>query len=141
MYIDKLDDIAKRYDSTNHSTIRMKPFNVKSSGYISSTKEINDQDPKVNLIILLEYQSIKTFLQKSMLQICLEKILSLKKLKTLCRGHMLLVILKVKKLLERFTKKNCKKQIKKSLESKKVIQKNVINYTLNGKAAIVLLTI
>ena len=34
-------------------------------------------------------------------------------------GHMSLVILRRKKLLERFTKKNCKKQIKKSLELKK----------------------
>ena len=31
---------------------------------------------------------------------------------------MLSVILKMKKLLERFAKKNCKKQIKKSLELK-----------------------
>ena len=34
-------------------------------------------------------------------------------------GHLLLVILKAKKLLEGFTKENCKKQIKKSLELKK----------------------
>ena len=33
-------------------------------------------------------------------------------------GHMLLVILTEKKSLERFTKRNCKKQIKKSLELK-----------------------
>ena len=36
-------------------------------------------------------------------------------------GHMLLVILKAKKLVKRFTKKNWKKQIKKSLEFEKVI--------------------
>ena len=42
-----------------------------------------------------------------------------KKLKILYHGHMLLVILTVKKLLERFMKKNCKKQIKKSLKLKK----------------------
>ena len=36
---------------------------------------------------------------------------------------MLLVILTVKKFLERFTKNNCKKQIKKSLELKKLIQR------------------
>ena len=47
------------------------------------------------------------------------KFLLLKKLKILFRGHMLSVILKTKKLLERFMKKNCKKQIKKSLEVKK----------------------
>ena len=33
-----------------------------------------------------------------------------------CRGHMLLVIFKAKKFLERFTKKNWKNQIKDSLE-------------------------
>ena len=39
----------------------------------------------------------------------------------MCRGHMLLVMLVIteKKLSEHFTKKNCKKQIKKSLELKK----------------------
>ena len=36
---------------------------------------------------------------------------------------MLLVILKVKKLLERFTKKNCKNQIKKEFRVKKVIKR------------------
>ena len=36
---------------------------------------------------------------------------------------MLLVILTVMKLLERFTKKNCKKQIKRSLELKNVIKR------------------
>ena len=36
---------------------------------------------------------------------------------------MLLVILMVKKLLERFTKKNCKKQIKKNLRVEKVTKR------------------
>ena len=73
----------------------------------------------LKLLILLEYQNIKTFLQKAMFQIGLKKFLRLKKLKTLCRGHVLLVILMENKFLKLFTKKNCKKQIKKSLELKK----------------------
>ena len=36
----------------------------------------------------------------------------IKKLKTLCSGYILLVILTEKKWLEHFTKKNCKKVIK-----------------------------
>ena len=47
----------------------------------------------------------------------------LKKLKTLCRGHLLLVVLKVKKLLERFTKMNCKKINQKVIRVEKVIKK------------------
>ena len=68
----------------------------------------------LKLVILFEYQNRKTFLQKAMSQT------GLKKFKILCRGHMLLVILKENKLLEHFTKKNCKKknQIKKRLELK-----------------------
>ena len=49
--------------------------------------------------------------------------LGLKNLKILCHGHMLLLTLTLKKLLESFTKKCCKKQIKKSLELKKVIKR------------------
>ena len=58
----------------------------------------------------------------------------IKKIKTLYHGHMLLLILRVKNLLQRFPKKNCKKEFKKSLE-------NVMNYVLNGKHVIVLLIV
>ena len=69
----------------------------------------------LQLVILLGYQNIKTFLQKAMLQIGLKKFFLLQKLKILFPGHILIVILKAKKLLKRFTKKNRKKQTKKSL--------------------------
>ena len=70
----------------------------------------------LKLMIQLEYQNIKRFLQKAIFQIDLKKILLLQKLKILFHGHMLLVILKVKQLLERFTNKNYKKQGKKNSE-------------------------
>ena len=73
----------------------------------------------LKLVTMLEHQNMKMFLQKVTLQIGLKKFLRLKNLRTLFRVHMLLVILKEKKLLKRFTKKNCQKQIKKSLELKK----------------------
>ena len=73
----------------------------------------------LKLEILLEYKNIKTFLQNAMFQNGLKKFLLLKKLKIMFRGHILLAILTKKKLAERFTKKNLKKQIKKNLELKK----------------------
>ena len=54
-----------------------------------------------------------------------EEVFVITKVKNTFRGHMLLAILKAKKLLKRFTRKNCKKikqinkKIKKSLELKK----------------------
>ena len=53
---------------------------------------------------------------------------------------MLLVILKVKRFLERFNKHNCNKQIKR-FEFGKVIKRKVRNYMLTGKATTVLLTV
>ena len=67
----------------------------------------------LKLVKLLEHQNIKTFLQKITLQIGLKKFLWLKKLKILCHGHMLLIILMVKKLLEHFYKKELQKPNKK----------------------------
>ena len=53
----------------------MKPVNVKSNTYMNTFKEINNKDPKFKIGVLLEYQSIKTFLEEAMCQIGLKKFL------------------------------------------------------------------
>ena len=49
VYIDKLDDIVNKYNNTYHSTIKIKPVNVKSNTYTNSSKEINDKNPKFKI--------------------------------------------------------------------------------------------
>ena len=132
VYIDKLDDIVNKYNNTYHSTIKMKPVDVKSNTYIDSSKEINDKDPKFKIGDIVRISKYKNILQKAMFQIGLKKFLLLQKLKILFGGHMLLVILKANKFLEPFTKKNCKKQIKEKREK-------AINFMLNGKDTIICL--
>ena len=46
VHIDKLDDIMNNYNNAYHSTIKMKPADVKSNTCIQSSKEINDRDLK-----------------------------------------------------------------------------------------------
>ena len=81
--------------------------------------DFNEEGLNLKLVRMLEYQKMNKFLQKVTFQVSLKKLVQIKKLKALCRGHMLLVILTERKLMERFTKKNCKKQIKKCFELKK----------------------
>ena len=50
--------------------------------------------------------------------------------------EMLLAILTEKKLVELFTKKNCKKTNQKELRVEKVIKRNDDNYMLNWKGRI-----
>ena len=59
------------------------------------------------MVISLEYQNIKTFLQKAIFQTDLTKFLRLKKLITLVLGHILLVILKFR--VEKVIKKKSNK--------------------------------
>ena len=46
MYIDKLDDMVDEYNNTYHTTIKMKPVDIKDNTYFDFKKEVNDKDPK-----------------------------------------------------------------------------------------------
>ena len=121
MYTDKLDYIVNKHNNI-YRIIKMKPVDVKSNTYIKSGKEINNKDPKFKIgdtIRISKYQNIFT---KGYVPDWSKEVFVIKNVKNTmpwCHGHMLLVILTVKNLLKRFTKKNCKKQIKKNLELKK----------------------
>ena len=83
MYIDKLDDIMDEDNNTYHTTIKIKPIDVKDNAYINTSKEINNKDPKFK---------VGDHLRISKYLIGVKKYLLLKKLKILFRGLMLLMI-------------------------------------------------
>ena len=59
--IDKSNDVVYKYNSTCHSTIKMKPIDVKSNTYIDSSKEINGKNPKLKVgdnVKLSKYKSV-----------------------------------------------------------------------------------
>ena len=112
VFNDELDYIINKYNNTCHNTIKMKPVDIKLNTHIDSSKGVNNKDPKFKIGDIVRISKRKMFQNR------LKKLLCLKKLETLCLGHLLLVILKTKNLLEHFTKSNCKKRIKKSLELK-----------------------
>ena len=53
----------------------MKPVDAKSNTFIDSSKEIMIKIRNLNLVIMLEYQNIKMFVQKVTLEIGLKKLL------------------------------------------------------------------
>ena len=55
VYIDKLDDIVDEYNNTYHTTIKMKPIDVKDNTYINTSKEINN---KVDHVRISKYKNI-----------------------------------------------------------------------------------
>ena len=85
MYIDKLDDIVKKYNDTYHTSIKMKPFDVKDNTYIDFKKEVNDKNPKFKVGDL----NTKNFLLKGICEIGQKKYSLLRKLKILFHGHVI----------------------------------------------------
>ena len=102
VYIDKLDEIANKYNNTRHRTIKMgSEFKVGSHVRTSKYKNIFAKGYVINWS---------------------EEVV-IKKLKTLCLGHMLIVILMEKKFLQRVNKNNCKKTNPKDFRTEKVIKR------------------
>ena len=64
VYIDKLDDIVNKHNNPYHSTIKMKPVDVKSSIYIDFCIENNDKDLKFKVDDLVRIQKYKNILGK-----------------------------------------------------------------------------
>ena len=71
VYVDKLDDIVNKYNNTYHSTTKTNPVDVKPRAY--KVKKLIIKILNLKLVILLEYQNTKTFLQKAIFQIRLKK--------------------------------------------------------------------
>ena len=96
----------------------MKPVDIKESKCFDYIKEINDEDPKFKIGDIVRTSKCKNVFANGYVPNWSVEVFIIKKIKSSSR-HMSLVILKAKKSLERFTKKNCERQIKKSLELKK----------------------
>ena len=99
----------------------MKPIDVRSCTYIESDKKItkkilkltrNKEQLKVGDNVRIS--KYKNIFAKGYLPTWFEEVFLITKNKNFVLWTMLLVILKLKKLLEHFMKKNCKKQIKKT---------------------------
>ena len=141
VYVDKLDDTVNKYNKTYHSTIKVKPVAVKLDAYIDSSKEVNNIDPKFKVGNVVRISKYKNDFDKGYTTNWSEEVFVIKKVKLLCCGHMLLMILMEQILLEPFMKKSCKRLIKKSLELKKQSREKMINYMLNGKVMIIRLIV
>ena len=63
VYYDVLDDIVKEYNNTWHSTIKIKPIDVKDNTYINTDKKINNKDPKFKVgdrVRISKYKNVFT---------------------------------------------------------------------------------
>ena len=81
VYIDKLDDIVKKYNKTYHTSIKMKPVDVKDNTYIDFKKEVNDKNPKFKVGDKVRISKYKNIFAKGYMPNWSEEIFIIKKIK------------------------------------------------------------
>ena len=81
VYIDKLDDIVDEYNKTYHTTIKMKPADVKDNTYINADKEINNKDPKLKVGGHVRISKYKNIFVKGYMPNWSEEVFVIKKVK------------------------------------------------------------
>ena len=81
MYIDKLDNFVKKYNNTYHTSIKMKPVDVKDNTYIGFKKEVNDKNPKFKVGDHVRISKYKNIFAKGYMQNWSEENFVIKKIK------------------------------------------------------------
>ena len=87
-YIYEIYDVVKKYNNAYHTSIKMRPVDVKDNTYIDFEKEVNDTDLKFKIGDHVRISKCKILLLKGTCQIGLKRFLLLKKLKIQFHGHM-----------------------------------------------------
>ena len=77
--------MVNKYNNTYHSTIKMKPVDVKSNTCIDSSKEINYKDLKFKVGDFVRISRFRDTFAKDYVSNWSEEVFVIKKLKILCR--------------------------------------------------------
>ena len=81
VFIDKLNDIVNEYNNTYHTTIKMKPIDVKDNTYINIDKEVNNKVPKFKVGDRVRISKYKNIFAKGYTPNWSEEVFVIKKVK------------------------------------------------------------
>ena len=123
VYIDKLDEIVIKYNNTYHSTIKMKPVDIKANTYINSSKEINDKDPEFKIGDIATISKYKSMFAKAYDPNWSEEVLVITKVKNTILWTHVISDLKGKKTVGMFYKKVLQKTNQKQFRVEIVIKR------------------
>ena len=80
-YINKLDDIVNEYNNRYHTTIKIKPIDVKDNTYINTSKKNNYKNPKFKVGDRVRISKYKNIFAKSYTPNWSEEVFVIKKVK------------------------------------------------------------
>ena len=119
----------------------MKPIDVTYDSYAEYNECFNKKDPTFKVGDHVRISKYKNIFAKGFAPNWLEEVFVVSGIKNTVPQTDVVCDSMVKKLLEVFTKNNCKKLIKKNLQQKKYLKEKVINCASNGKGMIIVMIV
>ena len=123
VYINKLDDIVDEYNNTCHTTIKMKPIDVKDNTYINTDKETNDKDPKFKVGDRVRISKYKNIFVKDYTPNWSEEVFVLKKVKNTVPWSYVINDLNGEEIMGTFYEKELQKTSQEEFRIEKVIKR------------------
>ena len=122
VYIDKLDDIVKKYNNTYHTSIKMKPVDVNDNTYIGFKKEVNDKNHKFKVGDHVRISKYKNIFVKGYMPNLSEEIFIIKKIKNIVPWAYVLNDLNGEEIIGTFYKNELQKTKQNEFKIEKVIK-------------------
>ena len=123
VYIDKLDDIVNEYNNTYHTTIKMKPIDVKDNTFINTDKETNDKDLKFKVGDRVKISKYKNIFAKGYTPNWSEEISVIKKVKNTVPWTYVINDLNGEEIIGTFYEKELQKTSQEEFRIEKVIKR------------------
>ena len=123
VYIDKLDDTVNEYNKTYHTTIKMKPVDVKNNTYIDFKKEVNDKGPNVKVADYVRISKYKNIFAKGYRPNWSEEVFVIKKVKNTIRWTYVINNLNDEEIIRTFYEKELQETNQHEFQIEKLIKK------------------
>ena len=122
-YFDELGYILNKYNNTYRRTIKMNPVDVKSSTYINSSKDINDENPKFKIGDIVTISKYKNIFTKGCIPNWSEEVSVITKVKNTLPWTYFISDLKGEEIVRTFYEKELKKINQKEIRVEKLIKR------------------
>ena len=122
VYIDKLDYIVDKYNNTYHTSIKMKPIDVKDNTYINADKEINNKDPKFKVGDHVRISKYKNIFAKGYMPNGSEEVFVMKKVENTVPWTYVINDLNCEEITGTFYEKELQKTNQEEIRIEKVIR-------------------
>ena len=123
VYINKLDDIVNEYNNTYHTTIKMKPIDVKDNTYINTSTKINYKDPKFKVGDRVRISKYKNIFAKGYMPNWSAEVFVIKKVKNTVPWTYVIDDLNDEEIIETFYEKELQKTNQEEFRIEKLIKR------------------